>query len=215
MIPETPLAYLIRNPQKRPDKGEMRFYRQCVKHCKCFCEKHIRAGEPVFLCESEVDAISLFEVGGRAAALSGASVADEYYERSKGNQPLGLLMAFRILEFFPVVRERRPSLLLLAYDEDEAGDLHTDQTVKLAGQAGIKTFDAREILFSHIPRKYLKDEHGKMMPRRNLDGTPRMNAKGEVLAQTEKIDCNDALLADREAFAENVKRVLSEAAKIL
>ncbi len=53
------------------------------------------------------------------------------------------------------------------------------------------------------------------MPRRNLDGTPRMNTKGEVLAQTEKIDCNDALLADREAFAENVKRVLSEAAKIL
>ena len=33
-----------------------------------------------------------------------------------------------------------------------------------------------------------------------------MNTKGEVLAQTEKIDCNDALLADREAFAEKLAK---------
>ena len=110
-----------------------------------------------------------------------------------------------------IIKGRKPSLLLLAYDEDEAGDLLTDQTEMLARQAGIPTFDAREILFSHVPRKYLKDEQGEMMPRWNMDGTPRKNAKGELLSKAEKIDCNDALLADRAAFAENVKRVLAEA----
>lgn len=155
--------------------------------------------------------MSLFEVGGLAAALSGVSQAHAFYERSGWEQPLGLFMAFRILEFFTVVKGRKPSLLLLAYDEDEAGDLLTDQTEMLARQAGIPTFDAREILFSHVPRKYLKDEQGEMMPRWNMDGTPRKNAKGELLSKAEKIDCNDALLADRAAFAENVKRVLAEA----
>ena len=211
VIPTTPLAYMVRNPKRIPDKDDRRFFPQCLEYCKCFCEDHIRAGEPVFLCESELDAVSLFEVGGLAAAMTATSMANAYYMRSGWTQSMRMFMSFRILEFFPVVRGRKPSLLLLAYDEDEAGDLLTDQTEMLARQAGIPTFDAREILFSHVPRKYLKDEQGEMMPRWNMDGTPRKNAKGELLSKAEKIDCNDALLADRAAFAENVKRVLAEA----
>lgn len=85
------------------------------------------ANEPIFFTESQIDALSIYEAGGKAVAVGGTGIdkltADETWTKLKDNK-------------LPVV---------LAFDNDEAGRKATNKGIEALKAAGIKY-----CLFPHV-----------------------------------------------------------------
>ena len=116
IIPTGHYSYVARNTDTRADAKDR--YRKTGKTVPLNIKALQTASKPIFITEGELDALSIIEVGGEAVGLGSTAnisiLVNNYLKKKKPAQPL-----------------------LLAFDNDEAGQKATEELAKALEKLGI------------------------------------------------------------------------------
>lgn len=116
IIPTGKHSYVARNTS--PDAGEKERYRNTGESIPLNKEALQTATKPIFIVEGEIDALSIIEVGGEAIGLGSTSNVNLFINS--------------------YVKKQRPAQpLVLALDNDEAGEKATEKLASMLEELGI------------------------------------------------------------------------------
>lgn len=102
IIPLSPQSYLARDTRDDIEDKSKPYVKQVVGKKEIFNLEALKGSKPVFIVEGELDAMSIYEVGGEAVALGSISMINRLVEN---------------------VKEIKPEApLIIALDNDEAGE---------------------------------------------------------------------------------------------
>lgn len=123
IIPTSEFSYLARDVRSDMDERARKYQKVKFGRVRLFAKEEAYASQVFTVTEGEIDAMSI-------------------YEATKGNVPglgLGSAANWRILARDMEERGVRPSLVVLALDNDEAGEKARAQLEEALGQMGIPT----------------------------------------------------------------------------
>lgn len=163
IIPTGKYSFVARNTDPKADEAHR--YRKSGSVTPFNVKALQTATQPIFITEGEIDALSIIEVGGEAIGLGSTAniniFVNNYIKKQKPAQPL-----------------------IIALDNDNAGQKATEDLEKALEEAGVQYYRAD-------PYNGLKDANTALLKDRK--------AFTEAIAQAERIE-EEALEAEREEY---------------
>jgi replicative DNA helicase len=164
IIPTSQYSYLARDVRDGLTEEQQRYSKQKAGHTSIFNVEVLNAESgSVFITEAEIDAMSIIEAGGEAAALGSAAMVNRFLER--------------------IAADKLGPPLIIALDNDPAGEKAADELCKGLDGLGIPFYKPGNLygMYKDANEMLIKDRQGLAEAVAAAKNTDINNAKQESL----------------------------------